>query len=95
MVKGIAERNAINAPIQGSAADIIKLAMININKRIKREGLKSKMIIQVHDELNFDCLVSELDQMKLILKEEMEGVVSLSVPLTIDMGVGESWLEAH
>lgn len=95
IVRGVAERNAINAPIQGSAADVIKLAMVNIAQRIKKEGLKSKMIIQVHDELNFDCLISELDQMKALLKEEMENAVQLSVPLTVEMGVGENWLEAH
>jgi DNA polymerase-1 len=95
IVRGVAERNAINAPIQGSAADVIKIAMINITKRMKREGMQSKMIIQVHDELNFDCLLSEVDQMKLILKEEMENAIQLSVPLTVDMGVGENWLQAH
>eukprot|EP01029_Cantina_marsupialis_P026549 TRINITY_DN716_c0_g2_i1.p1 TRINITY_DN716_c0_g2~~TRINITY_DN716_c0_g2_i1.p1 ORF type:complete len:925 (+),score=97.57 TRINITY_DN716_c0_g2_i1:13814-16588(+) len=95
IVRGVAERNAINAPIQGSAADVIKMAMINIHKRMEKEGMKSKMIIQVHDELNFDCLKSEVDQMKVILREEMENAVKLSVPLTVDMGVGENWLEAH
>ncbi|MFA8433879.1 MAG: DNA polymerase I [Marinifilaceae bacterium] len=95
IVRGVAERNAINAPIQGSAADVIKMAMIKVYRRMQKEGLKSRMIIQVHDELNFDCLKSELDQMKIILKEEMENAVKLSVPLTIDMGVGENWLEAH
>jgi DNA polymerase-1 len=95
IVRGVAERNAINAPIQGSAADVIKIAMINITKRMKSEGMQSKMIIQVHDELNFDCLLSEVDQMKLILKEEMENAIQLSVPLTVDMGVGENWLQAH
>ncbi|RXQ95053.1 DNA polymerase I [Ancylomarina salipaludis] len=95
MMKSIAERNAINAPVQGSAADVIKLAMIGISKRMKAEGMQSKMLIQVHDELNFDCLKSELDQMKRILREEMENAVKLSVPLTVEMGVGENWLEAH
>jgi DNA polymerase-1 len=95
IVRGVAERNAINAPIQGSAADVIKIAMINIDKRMKKEEMQSKMIIQVHDELNFDCLKSELEQMKVILCEEMENAVQLSVPLTVDMGVGENWLEAH
>ncbi len=95
IVRSVAERNAINAPIQGSAADVIKIAMINIDKRMKLEGMKSKMLIQVHDELNFDCLKSELDQMKLILREEMENAIELSVPLTVDMGVGENWLQAH
>ncbi|WP_372754876.1 DNA polymerase I [Labilibaculum sp.] len=95
IVRGVAERNAINAPIQGSAADVIKIAMINVVKRMKREGMKSKLIIQVHDELNFDCLQSELETMKVILKEEMENAVQLLVPLSVDMGVGENWLEAH
>jgi DNA polymerase-1 len=95
IVRGVAERNAINAPIQGSAADVIKIAMINIFKRMKLEGMQSKMIIQVHDELNFDCLLSELEPMKAILKEEMENAVQLLVPLSVDMGVGENWLEAH
>jgi len=95
IVRGVAERNAINAPIQGSAADLIKVAMIHIDKRMKKEGMKSRMIIQVHDELNFDCLKSELEQMKIILREEMENAVKLSVPLTVDMGVGQNWLEAH
>ena len=95
MMRSIAERNAINAPVQGSAADVIKLAMIGISNRMKAEGMKSKMLIQVHDELNFDCLKSELDQMKIILREEMENAVKISVPLTVDMGVGENWLEAH
>jgi DNA polymerase-1 len=95
IVRGVAERNAINAPIQGSAADVIKKAMINIFNRMEREGMKSKMIIQVHDELNFDCLRSELEQMKMILREEMENAVQLSVPLTVDMGTGENWLQAH
>ncbi len=95
IVRGVAERNAINAPIQGSAADIIKLAMIHIDKRMQEEKMQSKMIIQVHDELNFDCLKSELEPMKAILKEEMERAIQLSVPLIAEMGVGENWLEAH
>jgi len=95
MMRSIAERNAINAPVQGSAADVIKLGMIGITKRMKAEGMQSKMLIQVHDELNFDCLKSELEQMKIILREEMENAVKLCVPLTVDMGVGENWLEAH
>lgn len=95
IVRGVAERNAINAPIQGSAADVIKIAMINIEKRMKKEGMKSKMIIQVHDELNFDCLKTELETMKIIVQEEMENAVQLLVPLTVDMGTGENWLEAH
>lgn len=94
-VRGLAERNAINAPIQGSAADIIKAAMIAINNQIKQKGLKSRMIIQVHDELNFDVYKPELDTMKAIVKDCMENVIKLSVPLEVDMGVGQNWLEAH
>lgn len=95
IVRGIAERNSINAPLQGSAADIIKIAMINVYRRMKNEGLKSKMILQVHDELNFDCLKSEEDILKTILLEEMQDVLELKVPLTIEMGTGHDWLEAH
>lgn len=95
MMSSIAERNAVNSPVQGSASDLIKLAMVNIDSRIKKENLKSKMIIQVHDELNFDCLKSELNQMKIIVKEEMESAMSLSVPLLVEMGEGKSWLDAH
>ncbi|MDA3892618.1 MAG: DNA polymerase I [Salinivirgaceae bacterium] len=95
IVRSAAERNAINAPIQGTAADVIKIAMINVQKRLKREGLKSKMILQVHDELVFDALKTELDNLKTIVVEEMEGAAQLKVPLTVDSGVGENWLEAH
>ena len=95
VVRGIAERNAINAPIQGTAADIIKMAMVSIQKRFENEGVKSKMMLQVHDELNFNMFKPEQDIVKRIVKEEMEGAVDLSVPLVVDMGVGENWLEAH
>ena len=94
-LRGIAERNAINAPVQGSAADVIKLAMIRIFDRFKAEKLVSKMILQVHDELVFDVLAQELDQVKQIVKEEMENVLHLSVPLTVEMGTGTDWLAAH
>jgi DNA polymerase I len=94
-VKGMAERNAINSPIQGSAADIIKLAMINIDKKLDEQKLKSKMILQVHDELVFDVYKPELEQMKVIVKHEMENAVPLSIPLTVEIGVGNNWLEAH
>lgn len=94
-VRGLAERNAINAPIQGSAADIIKVAMIRINKRLKQENLQSKMIIQVHDELVFDALKSELPTLQQLVKEEMEGAIKLSVPLIAESGVGDNWLKAH
>jgi DNA polymerase-1 len=95
VVRGFAERNAINAPIQGSAADIIKVAMIQIHQAIRDAGLQSKMIMQVHDELVFDALRSELDQLKPIIKTCMEGAVQLRVPLEIDMNAGENWLVAH
>ena len=95
LVRGNAERNAINSPIQGSAADIIKIAMIRISDAIQQEGLISSMILQVHDELNFDVLPNEVEQVRRIVKEQMEQVVNLKVPLTIDMGVGANWLEAH
>jgi DNA polymerase-1 len=95
VVRGGAERNAVNAPIQGSAADIIKIAMINIHKRLKAEKLQSKMLLQVHDELVFDAYKTELDQLKQIIKHEMENAFKLDVPLVVDMGTGDNWLEAH
>lgn len=94
-VRGYAERNAINAPIQGSAADIIKVAMNRIFKRFSDERIKSKMILQVHDELNFNVLKDELDQVKAIVIEEMENAYKLHVPLKADCGEGKNWLEAH
>jgi len=94
-VRGYAERNAINAPIQGTAADIVKLAMIRIDKRMREENLRSKMILQVHDELNFSVLPEEKAQMEKLVKEEMEGVCAMSVPLIVDCGWGKNWLEAH
>ncbi len=95
MVRGLAERNAINAPIQGSAADIIKAAMIGIHQKIKAQNLRSRMIIQVHDELVFDVYKPELDEVKSLVKKSMENAVKLSVPLEVDMGVGTNWLDAH
>ena len=95
VVRGAAERNAVNAPIQGSAADIIKLAMINIHKRFEQENFKSKMILQVHDELVFDAHKDELIILKSIIKHEMENAFSLKVPLDVEIGVGNNWLEAH
>jgi DNA polymerase-1 len=94
-VRGFAERNAINAPIQGTAADIIKLAMIRIHKRFKEGKVHSSMILQVHDELNFNVLKEELSQIKQWVIEEMEHVIALSVPLKVEVGVGDNWLEAH
>lgn len=95
VVRGGAERNAVNAPIQGSAADIIKIAMINIQKRLVNENWKSKMLLQVHDELVFDVHSSELDTIKPMIKHEMENAFQLDVPLEVDMGTGLNWLEAH
>ncbi len=95
VVRGFAERNAINAPIQGSAADIIKLAMIDIYNEFQKKQFKSKMILQVHDELVFDVYKPELEEIKEIVKTKMENAVKLSIPLTVDMGTGENWLEAH
>lgn len=95
VVRGMAERNAINAPIQGSAADIIKMAMICIQRQLKEKGLRSRMIIQVHDELNFKCHCSEQEELKRLVCECMEHVVELTVPLTVSCGFGENWYEAH
>ena len=95
VVRGYAERNAVNAPIQGTAADIIKIAMINIFRRFKEENILSKMILQVHDELNFTVLNSELEKVKSIVVSEMEQAVKLKVPLVAECGIGSNWLEAH
>ncbi|MDO6598723.1 DNA polymerase I [Tenacibaculum sp. 1_MG-2023] len=95
VVKNAAERNAVNAPIQGSAADIIKLAMINIYNRFEKENFKSKMLLQVHDELVFDAHKDELDIIKPIIKEEMENAFKMAVPLDVEMDLGQNWLEAH
>lgn len=95
VVRGYAERNAINAPIQGSAADIIKIAMINIYRRFEEEGLKSKMILQVHDELNFNVYPDEKDKVQQIVIDEMQNAYPLTVPLIVDSSYGENWLEAH
>ena len=94
-VRSFAERNAVNSPIQGTAADIIKMAMVGISNRLKAEGLQAKMIMQVHDELNFNVPVNEVDRVKEIVVSEMQNVVHLTVPLIADCGVGENWLEAH
>ena len=94
-VRGYAERNAINAPIQGTAADIIKIAMVRITERIRREKLHAKLLIQVHDELNFSVPASELERLEALVLEEMAGVVKLSVPLIADCGKGDNWLAAH
>ncbi|PZD78792.1 DNA polymerase I [Mesonia sp. K7] len=95
VVRSGAERNAVNAPIQGSAADIIKLAMINIQKVFEEKSIQSKMLLQVHDELVFDVLKTELEDVKKIIKHEMENAFQMAVPLEVEIGVGENWLEAH
>jgi DNA polymerase-1 len=94
-VRGFAERNAINAPIQGTAADIIKVAMIHIYNRFKAEGIRSKMILQVHDELNFSVYPEEKERVEQIVLEEMQGAFQMTVPLIADSGFGSNWLEAH
>lgn len=95
IVRGNAERYAINAPIQGSAADIIKLAMIDIYNELNKKQYKTKMILQVHDELVFDVYKPELEEIKQLVKTKMENAIKLSIPLTVDMGIGENWLQAH
>ena len=95
IVRGAAERNAVNAPLQGSAADIIKIAMINIQKKLKEGNYKTKMLLQVHDELVFDTHKSELEIIKPLIKSEMENAYKLKVPLDVEIGVGDNWLEAH
>ena len=94
-VRGFAERNAINAPIQGTAADIIKVAMINVYRRFRKESIKSKMILQVHDELNFSVLPEEKEKVEKIVLEEMQNALKMQVPLVADSGWGKNWLEAH
>lgn len=95
VVRGAAERNAVNAPIQGSAADIIKIAMINIHKKLTSENWKSKMLLQVHDELVFDVHNSEMEKIQPMIKHEMENAIQLAVPLEVELGFGKDWLEAH
>jgi DNA polymerase-1 len=95
VVRGAAERNAVNAPIQGSAADIIKIAMIRIQEKLKAGNFKTKMLLQVHDELVFDAHKEEIDTVKQLIKSEMENAYTLKVPLDVEIGIGENWLEAH
>lgn len=94
-VRALAERNAVNAPIQGTAADIIKIAMINVDRRMTQEHLKSKMVLQIHDELLFDAVPEEVEALKQLVVEEMENVTKLAVPLTVECNEGKNWLEAH
>jgi len=95
VVRGFAERNAINAPIQGSSADMIKIAMINIFNELTNKGLKTKMILQVHDELVFDLHKDEEEIVRSIVEEKMKNAIKLDVPVVIDMNTGNTWLEAH
>jgi DNA polymerase-1 len=94
-LREFAERTSINSPIQGSAADLIKIAMIDIHRGIKEAGLKSKMILQVHDELVFEVPVEEVDKMKILVKEQMEKAIKLRIPVKVEIGIGKNWLEAH
>ena len=94
-VRALAERTAVNAPIQGTSADIIKLAMINVDRKLAEAGLKSRMVLQIHDELLFDAYPEELETLTAIIKEEMESVTKLSIPLTVECNYGKNWLEAH
>ena len=95
IVRGASERNAVNAPVQGSAADIIKLAMINIQQRIEENNFKSKMLVQVHDELVFEVHNNELKEMKEMIQNEMENAYDIKIPLKVDIGTGLNWFEAH
>jgi DNA polymerase-1 len=94
-IRSYAERNAINYPIQGSAADIVKIAMVRIHARLRQEGLQAAMVLQVHDELVFDVPEREVEQVKRLVREEMEGAVALKVPLLVELGVGKNWRQAH
>ena len=94
-VRSLAERNAVNAPIQGSSADIIKIAMAGVDRRLREEGLGARMVLQIHDELVLEVPESEVETVKRIVVEQMEGVVNLSVPLTVECNYGSTWLEAH
>lgn len=93
--RSLAERNAINAPIQGSAADIMKIAMVGVYRAFKEQGIRSKLILQVHDEIIVDLIPSEREAVERIVREQMEGAAKLSIPLVVDIGVGKNWLEAH
>ena len=90
-----AERTAINTPIQGTAADLIKIAMINIHRRLQKENLRARMILQVHEELVFEAPEEELAALEKLVREEMSSAIKLDVPIKVDVGIGENWLEAH
>jgi DNA polymerase-1 len=93
-MRAYGERNAQNSPLQGSAADLIKVAMTRIHRAIRKEGLRGRMLLQVHDELVFEVPPEELERMQELVRSQMEGVVELKVPLVVDLGVGQNWLEA-
>ena len=95
VIRSVAERNAINAPVQGTAADIIKIAMVEIQKELNKQKMQSKMILQVHDELVFDMFNDEKDKLIPLVKTKMEQVIDLGVPLVVDIGQGANWLQAH
>ena len=94
-LRSLAERNAVNAPIQGTSADIIKIAMIRIDRRLRDSALTARMVLQIHDELVFEAPQSEVEALKEMVVSEMEGVIKLSVPLTVECKDGKNWLEAH
>ena len=94
-VRALAERNAVNAPIQGTSADIIKIAMAEVDREIRSAGLKSRMVLQIHDELVFDSMPDEISVLKKIVVEKMQNVIELSIPLTVECNYGKNWLEAH
>jgi len=94
-VRAHAERNAVNAPIQGTAADMIKIAMVDIHREIEKQGLRSRMVLQVHDELVFDVHKDEVETLKPIVETNMRNALKLTVPIVVEMGVGQNWLEAH
>ena len=94
-VRQFAERIAVNAPIQGTAADLIKVAMIRIHRRLEEEGRKTRLILQIHDELVFEVPEGEMEAVKAMVREEMEGVMELVIPLKVEVGVGRNWAEAH
>ena len=94
-VRSVAERNAVNAPIQGTAADIIKLAMIKVDESLRKERLRAKMVLQIHDEILLEVPDDEIDKVKAIVERDMQGVVKLSVPLTVDCNYGRTWIDAH
>ncbi len=95
VVRGHAERNAVNAPVQGSAADVVKLAMIKIDRELEEQQLKTKMLLQVHDELVFESPVDEIETASALIRKEMESALETQVPLLVEIGVGNNWLEAH